>query len=778
MDEFGIGAPLPRLEDVRFITGRGRYTDDIPMSGLAFMEVVRSPYASARIKGFDISAAQAAPGVLLVLTGEDARAEGFGGYTSKMRKTNRQGEPNFEPPFRILEAERVRFVGDPVAIVVATSAEAARDGADLVLVDYEELPAISDIKAALAKGAPLVWDEVPNNECVFVELGDRKATAAAFAQAAHVAKGEFAISRVAHASIEPRVGIGLYDPVEDRYTLHAAVQAPHTTRNEIATRIFRIPENKLRVISPDVGGAFGGKGYSHPELALVLWAARKCDRPVKWVCTRSEAFLADFQARDNLAQVELALDANGKFLGVKVKNVLNLGAYLTNAGLQCGFHHVGSICGVYTNRNVDWEVSAVFTNTTPIIAMRGAGRPETTFMIERIIDIAAAEMSIDPAELRRRNLIPTAAIPYDTGFVHTYDSGDFEKGFDTAMRMADWAGFPERRARSQARGKLRGIGMAYAIESAAGVRDETAEIRFDTSGAVTIVVGTHSHGQSHETTFRQVVASMLGIAPKDMRMIYGDTDLTPFGRGTGASRSMTVAGSALVCAAERIIARGKQIAAHMLEVEESDIAFDAGVFTTRATNRSVDLAGIARFAHDFRQMPAHLGVGFAERVAFVSDGINFPNGCHVCEVEIDPATGETSIVGYWLSEDVGVVINPLVVKGQAVGGIAQGIGQALCEKIVFDGESAQLLTGSFMDYCMPRAKDLPAIEIKSQEVPAPNNPLGVKGAGESALVGALPAVINAICDALRPLGVKHIEMPATPARIWEAIEQARRAKAA
>jgi len=769
----GIGQPVPRLEDVRFITGAGRYTDDITLPGQCHMHLVRSPHAAARILSIDCAAAKSAPGVLAVFTGRDADAQGFGYFTAKMRKERRAGGMNFEAPYRVLASERVRFAGDPVAAIFAETPAQARDAAETVMVDYEILPAISTIPQALAEGAPSVWDEEPSNEIFVTEIGDKAKVEAGFAKAAHIAKADLLITRVAHAPIEPRNALGVYDAAEQRFTLYGGMQAPHVTRGELAGRIFKLPENNFRIVAPDVGGSFGLKGFAHPEFGLVLWAAKHLGRPVKWQCDRGEGFLTDHHARDNLAHAELALDETGKFLGLRVNNVVNLGAYLATTGLQCAINNIGGLAGVYANTAIHLNVSGVFTNTTPVCAMRGAGRPEASYIIERLIDIAAMEMNIDAAELRRRNLIPADAFPWNTGFVFTYDCGDFQTNQQAAERMSRWRDFETRRKEAQARGKLRGLGMAHVIEVAAGVRDEMAELRFDPSGGVTIVVGTHSHGQSHETTFRQVVASMLGIEPKDMRMIYGDTDAVAFGRGTGASRSMTAGGTALVRASEKIIQRGKAIAAHLLNAALDDMEFADGLFSVKGTNRKIDLKGVAAAAHDWRQLPPGMEAGFAERAISITDGTNFPNACHICEIEIDPETGDTEIIGYWISEDVGRIVNPLVVKGQIQGGVAQGIGQALSETIIYDKDSAQNLTGSFMDYAMPRASGLPSFKMESHEVLTKTNPLGVKGAGEAGVVGGLAATMNAVCDAMRPLGIKHIDMPATPSRIWTAFHAAK-----
>jgi carbon-monoxide dehydrogenase large subunit len=776
MREYGIGQSLPRSEDARLLRGVGRYTDDIRLPRQAHLYVLRSPHAAARIDGIDVAAAAAAPGVLAVLTGADAMADGLGTFPSRMKMKRRDGRPNFEPPYRVLAVNRVRMVGDAVVAVVAETVAQAKDAAELVTIDYAPLPSVTATADAAKAGTAAVWDEQPDNVCFVAEFGNQAAVDAGFAKAAHVARLDVVINRVSANSMEPRAALGLYDPADDRYTLYAGLQGPHLMRTHLAQNIFKLPETKFRVVAPDVGGAFGMKGSPYPELALVLWAAKRVGRPVKWISERSEALVSDHHARDNVAHVELALDKDGKFLALRVRNIVNLGAYLAFNGIHCGVNNIGGLSGVYTTPAIHLNVQGVFTNTNPTSPYRGAGRPEASYMVERVIDAAAREMGIDPAELRRRNLIPPSAMPYDTGFVFTYDSGEFEHNQQAVLKLADWAGFEARRAAAKTRGKLRGIGMAHVIEIAGGPApiptDEFAEVRFDPAGGCTLVLGTHNHGQGHETTFRQLAHELLGLDPAGVEVRFGDTDAVPHGRGTFGSRSISAGGAALLRAAEKIIAKGKKIAAHMLETAEADIEFKDGRFAVAGTDKSVDIVAVAKTSFSPPQLPRGLEPGLIESAILVPPGPTFPNGCHVCEVEIDPETGVVEVVGYWVVDDVGVVVNPLLVKGQIHGGVVQGIGQVLLENVAYDPESGQMLAGSFMDYGMPRAGDFPSFEVKSHEVPAKTNPLGIKGAGEAGTVGALPATMNAVVDALRPLGIRNLEMPATPQRVWRAIAAA------
>src|SRR5918997_481515 len=775
---FRIGASIPRVEDLRFVRGRGRYTDDIDVPNAAHMAVVRSPHAAARIRGIDASAALAAPGVLAVLTGADAEADKLGRLESSVDRSRRDGRPMARPPYRVLALDEVHFAGDAVAAVIAETRAAAQDAADLVVVDYDDLPSVTDAAEAVQPGAPAVWpDEVPDNVSFVFSQGDKAATDAAFAAADHVTTLDFRITRVSANPIEPRHAIGMYDPVEDRYTLYAGTQIPHRLRQELAEKTFGIPLHRLRVVSPDVGGAFGMKGSPFPEYVLVLWAARRVGRPVRWTATRGESFLSDYHARDNLSTVELALAADGTFKALRIRTLAGLGAYLAFNTAHPSTNNLGGLAGTYRTPHIHAEVLGVFTHTQPQAPYRGAGRPEATYAIERVIDVAADELGIDRVEIRRRNLIPPEAMPFKTGLVFTYDSGEFQKNMDRALAEADWAGFPKRREDAARRGRLRGIGLANAIEIAGGPfknpNEEAAEIRFDPGGTVTLLMGTHNHGQGHETAFRQLAVSLLGVAPDQVRVLAGDTDVVVHGRGTFGSRSMMAGGAALVRATEKIVEQGKAVAAHLLEAGESDIVFADGRFAVTGTDRGVGIEEVARASYVAGKLPKGADYGLAALAVVTPPEATFPNGCHVCEVEIEEETGRVQVVRYVVVDDVGTVINPLLLKGQIHGGVAQGLGQALLENLVYEPGTGQMVTGSFMDYAMPRADDLPPMDVISNPVPTPNNPLGVKGAGEAGTVGAIPVIMSAVADALRPLGVVHLDMPASPSRVWSAIRRAR-----
>jgi carbon-monoxide dehydrogenase large subunit len=776
--EFDLGRAVPRTEDDPLLRGRGRYTDDIALPRQAHLHVLRSPHAAARIRRIDIAAAASAPGILAVLTGADAAADGLGTFSSAVPRKRADGSPNLVPPYRVLALERVHHVGESVAAIIAESRAEAKDAAELIEIDWEILPAVTDTAAAAAPGAPAVWDEQPDNICFVHELGNKAAVDAAFARARHVVRERFRISRVAVNPMEARAALGLHDPREDRYTLYAGLQGVHHTRLELAQNIFKLPANRFRVISPDVGGGFGMKGSAFPELALVLWAARKVGRPVKWISERAEAFIADHHARDNVSEVALALDEDGKFLALAVETIANLGAFIASMGAHVPTNNLGGLAGPYRTPHIHVRVRGVFSNTNPTCPYRGAGRPEASYCIERIIDIAAREIGIDPVELRRRNMIPPDALPYKTGLVFTYDSGAFEETMDKALALADWRGVEQRRAAASGRGRLYGAGVASVIEIAGGPADipleEAIEIRFDPTGHATILAGTHSHGQGHETMYRQFAAHLLGLAPDRVRLLYGDTDLVFHGRGTFGSRSASTGGAAFLGAAQKIIEKGKLIAGHLLEASPLDIEFADGRFTVAGTDRGIELVEVAKASFVAQRLPRGMELGLDAQAVVTPPGATFPNGFHVAEVEIDPETGSLQIVRYAVVDDVGRVVNPLLLKGQIHGGIAQGAGQALAEQLIYDIASGQLLTGSFMDYPMPRAADFPFFAVGSNEVPARTNPLGIKGAGEAGTVGALPAVMNAVNDALAPLGIRHFDMPATPERLWRAISSARR----
>jgi carbon-monoxide dehydrogenase large subunit len=770
--EWAIGQSVPRFEDPRLVRGEGNYIGDMMFPGTVPGYVLRSPHAHARIRKIDVSKAKAAPGVLAVLTGEDWDNSGFGDLPVPSGPKRRDGSPLYKPRYRALARDRVRWVGDYVAFVVAETVNQAMDAAELIEVDYETLPSITSTADAVKPGAPLVWDDCPNNIC-FVHLeGDKAKTDAAFANAAHVVKHHFVINRVTAATMEPRGSIGMYRKHDDHYTIYTTLQRNFTFREELCKFVLKVPEHKVRVVSGDIGGSFGMKSAVYNEVALVLWAAKVTGRPVKWISTRSESFLSDGQARDNVTDAELALDKDGNFLGLRVNTIANVGAFLQVGG-QSFVGNLGTLAGVYKTPAVYVDVTAVITNTNPVRPYRGNGRPESAYIIERMVDVAADELGMDPADLRRKNSIPPDAMPFKTGLTFTYDSGDFAHVMDEALELADIKGFEKRRAESKKRGKLRGIGFSNTIERAAAPGTEGAEIRFDRGGTVTLFSGANNQGQGHETAFKQIVCDRLGIDPKDVTYISGDTDTVFYGEGTGGSRSATLGGSAMAAAADKVIEKGKKIAANVLKIEVEDIKFEDGIFSSPKSNQTMTITDVAKAANDPKKLPKGMEFGLTQTAIFYADVENFPNGAHVCEVEIDEETGHVEVVRYSVVDDVGTIINPLLVYGQITGGVAQGIGQILMEDIHFDKESGQLTTGSFMDYAMPRATDISALEIHSHPVPTPTNPLGVKGCGEAGCVGAMPATANAIVDALSVYGVRHIEMPATPETVWRTIQEAR-----
>ncbi len=774
MGEYAIGQGVTRREDPRLLRGEGRYLDDMFFPRETHAAVVRSPHAHARIRSIDTRAASQMPGVLAVLTPEDYAADGLGSIPCDLPRKRRDGRPMFTPPRPALAHGTAQYVGHPVAVVVAETLASARDAAERVEVDYEPIKSVIDAPDAHGSDAPTLWEDCSGNEAIYHQAGDAKATEAAFAKAAHVVRQRIRIPRVAMNPMEPRGAVGVWDPGEGRYTLYCGLQRPFLFRRNIAQRIMNIPETDLRLVTGDIGGSFGLRGSVYPEMILVIWAARRVGRPVRWIADRTEGFVADDHARDNVTDAELALGPDGKFLALRVKTDANLGAVVSFRGAGPPTSNIGGLAGVYTFEAAHVTVSGMMTNTVPTSPYRGAGRPEASLVVERIIDIAADELGIDPVELRRRNMIPADAMPYKTALTFRYDSGAFEKTMDVALHLADYAGFAARKAESEKKGLLRGIGVSTTIEAAAGGEAlETAEIRFDPSGTVTLVCGAVSHGQGHETTFIQVMCDRLGIPPDKVRYIYGDTDKVAFGVGTGGSRSATMAGSAVHLASGKIEAKARKIAAHLLEAAEADIELTDGVFVVAGTDRKIAFTDVAQAAFEPNQIPKGMEPGLYETATFTNNSSNFPNGCQVCEVEIDPDTGVTRIVKYAVVDDVGRVLNPLLLEGQIIGGICQGVGEALMEELVYDG-TGQLVTGSFMDYAMPRADDMCDVLAEENCVPTPTNPLGVKGAGEGGTVGALPSVINAVVDALSPLGVRHIDPPATPERVWRAIQAAKK----
>ncbi|MPZ41451.1 MAG: molybdopterin-dependent oxidoreductase [Rhizobiales bacterium] len=768
--KFGIGQPVRRVEDQRFITGRGSYVDDIDLPRQCYGVVVMSPHAHARIVNIDTSKAAAAAGVLCVLTGQDAAADGIGLLMVPMPED--MGGPKGHRARRpLLAVDKVRAVGDRVAFVVAETLRQAQDAAELIEVDYETLPAVVSVDDAVKSDAPAVWEECPSNVSFTLAFGNKDATDTAFTKAHHTVSLRLESNRLSANSIEPRAAIGVYDAAEDAYTLYATSQNPHGNRTQLATNVLKIPETKLRVISPDVGGGFGMKCGGYPEDGLVLWASRRIGRPVKWNSTRSEALLGDTHGRDQVVHGELALDEAGKVLGLRVNSMHAVGSHNFGSTMVNIFFTIKLAPGVYDVPALHAIGKGVYTNTGPVHPYRGAGRPEATYLIERLLDRAATVVGIDPVEIRRRNFIPPSSMPHKTATNTTYDSGDFARVMDECLKLADWNGFAKRAAASKKNGKRRGRGICYFLEEAS-VFNERMSLRFDPSGMVTIIAGTHSHGQGHATVYAQMVSEWLGVPFENIRFVQGDTDAVPIGRGTYGSRSMQVGGNALKKAADAIIDQAKAMAAHLMEAAVGDVEFKDGRFGIVGTDRTMALTDVAKAFYRPMLLPPQFEVGLEAAGSFASEPPNYPNGCHVCEVEIDPDSGAVALASYHAVDDVGRVMNHLLCEGQVHGGVAQGVGQALMECIRYD-DSGQLVTGSFQDYCMPRAADLPDIVSELAEIPSTTNPLGVKAAGEAGCTGAPPAVIGAVLDALRPLGIDHIDMPATSSRVWTAIQHAR-----
>ena len=753
-EKFGIGQPVQRFEDPRLLRGEGSFVDDMALPGMAHIAYVRSPHARARILKVDSSQARAAPGVLGVYTVEDLERDGVGTQSVTIKRTRPDGKPMFWRAHPGLAKGMTRCVGDPVAIVVGETQAAAQDAAERVAVEYEDLPVTQP-----------VWDECADNLSYTFALGNKAAADAAFAGAAHVVKRSYTVSRVHAQFMEPRGAIGDWNEGEGRYTLHCDTQYPHKVR-EITAALLKVPEHRIRVVTKDVGGGFGGKGWAHLEHRHVLWLARKLGRPVKWTCQRSEALLADEHARDVASEIELAFDAGHRILALRARNTSALGAYVSSdRNLLPNFANLGSLAGMYLIPAAHVEVAGMFSHTGPLAAYRGNGRPEAIYFLERLLDDAARELGVDRVELRRRNLIPPSKMPYQTAIQFKYDCGEFERGMDEALHMSDWSGFAARRKESEKRGKLRGIGLSNAIERAAAPGMDYAEVRFDPSGDATLLIGTTSQGQGHETMYRQIAATRLGIEPETLRVVEGDTDAVAYGAGAFGSRSAAIGGTALWLAADKVIEKGRKIAAHVLESAEADVGFAQGRFSISGTDRGLSIREVAKASFAFGNLPKGMEPGLFERATFSPVQETFPNGTHVCEVEVDPDTGGIEIARYVVVDDVGTEINPLTLHGQVVGGVAQGLGQILMEQVVYDAEG-QLLTASFMDYAMPRAQDLCNVEIGHNAVPTKLNPLGAKGAGEAGCVGALAAAMNAIVDAI---GTSDIEMPTTPEKIWRAV---------
>src|SRR3954453_1200250 len=777
----GIGASVKRKEDFRFLTGRGTYTDDINRPGQTYAYILRSPHASADIVKIDTGKAAKAPGVVAILTGADYDK---GGLPAGWQIHSKDGSPMIEPPHFPLCKDKVRHVGDQVALVVAETYAQARDAAELIDVTYKESKPIVSLADADKPGAAQVWPEAKSNTCFDWHIGDKAAVDAAFAKAAHVTKIDIVNQRLIPNAMEPRAAIGDFDRATGEFTLFTTSQNPHVIRLLMGAFVLQIPESKLRVVAPDVGGGFGSKTFHYAEEALVSWAAGKIERPIKWPSDRSEAFLTDAHGRDHVSHAELAMDKDGKFLALRVNTKANMGAYLsTFAPCVPTYLSATLLAGVYSTPAIYAEVKAIFTNTAVVDAYRGAGRPETTYLLERLVEKAARETGIDRVEIRRKNFIPVDAFPYQTPVALQYDSGDYFSTLDMALKTSDWAGIDKRKADSKAKGKLRGIGISTYLEACGiapsavvgslGARAglyETGQIRVHPTGSVTVFSGTHSHGQGHETTLAQLVVDQLGVPFDQVEVVHGDTAKIPFGMGTYGSRSLAVGGSAMVKAMDKIVAKGKKIAAHLMEAAVEDIEFADGQFKVAGTDKTKTLTDISLAAYVPHNYPIEeIEPGLDETAFYDPKNFTFPAGCHVCEIEVDMETGVPEVVNFVAVDDVGRVINPMIVEGQVQGGVAQGIGQALLENAVYDA-NGQLVTGSFMDYTMPRAHDFPTMHVATENTMCTHNPLGSKGVGEVGAIGSPPAVINAVVDALREFGVRHLDMPATPEKIWTIIQ--------
>jgi aerobic carbon-monoxide dehydrogenase large subunit len=773
MGEYGVGQAVPREEDPYLLRGAGRYVDDVAQVGLLRAYVLRSPHAHARIRSIDVSAAKEMPGVVLVLAGNDPAVMALGNQKPTAPRKRRDGSPAFACSQLALAGDMVRYIGEPVAFVVAETLNQAKDAAEAIAVDYETLPAVATLAEAIAPGATAVYEKCPDNIAFIHEAGNKAAADAAFAKAAHVIRHRMVINRLTTNSMEPRGALAEYDTRDQRLTLRVTAQGPHQFRRFLASDIFKVPETQIRVIAENVGGGFGMKGGLYPEYILCCLAAKLSGAPVKWIGERGESLLSDEHCRDNITEAELALDADGKFIGFRARTYANIGAYYhSDRSAGPPTNNIGVLSGTYVIPAAHVEVNAVLTNTMLTGPYRGAGRPEAAYVMETLVDFAARELAIDRAELRRRNMIPASAMPYTTALVYTYDCGDFGKNLEDCLELADYAGFAQRRAESEERGKLRGLGLASTVEASNAGLIEHAEIRFDPTGTLTVLVGTHDHGQGHQTTFRQIIADKFGVDPARIAFKFGDTDQIMIGTGTFGSRSTACAGTAMLMAADKIIAKGTKIAAHMLEAGEHDIEFRNGKFAVAGTDRAVDLVQVARDAFVPAKLPKGVEPGFYETGTFDGGERTYPNGCHISEVEIDETTGEVALVRYTAVDDVGHMINPLLVEGQLHGGVAMGVGQALMENMVYDG-SGQVVSGSFMDYAMPRAHDFCDFKLGENEVPTKTNPLGVKGAGESGTVGALASLMNAINHAMAEIGADYVQMPATPEKVWQAIQKAR-----
>jgi carbon-monoxide dehydrogenase large subunit len=772
MARYSISQPVHQVEAERLLKGRGRYTDDVTIARQAYAVFLRSPHAHADIKRIDTRAAAQISGVLAVLTGEDWAADGLGNVPGGAPPKRRDGSPGYRPPRPGLTRDRVRHVGHMVAVVVAESVNLAKDAAELIEVDYEPLPVHLDAVTGSDPDTPLLWPECDKNESFLSQKGNAEATETALASAPHVVRDTFVVSRVTANTIEPRSVVAEYDEGCDHYTVYACQQRPFVWRTMMTKHIFKISESQMTVIAGDVGGSFGMKGGLYPEVPVVVWAAKKVGRPVKWTCERGEGHIADDQARDVVINGELGFDESGKFLGIRFRCKANIGAFLSMTGFGTANGAANALCGTYALPTAHGQSAAIMTNTVPMANYRGPSSVPGTFALERLVDMAARKLKLDPCEIRRRNFISPDAMPWITPTGQKYDCGEFEKVMDKCLRQADYAGAAMRRAKAEARGMLYGVGVSSSVDPSAGPAPECAELRFDPGGTVTVLAASTAGGQCHATIYTQIVSQALGMDVEKIRVVEGDTSRMAWGSGTGAARTATLSGTNVLKAAEKIREKGRRIAAHLLEVKLDTVNFEDGIYFAVGTNKSITFDEVAKTAFKPDKLPKDMEFGLYETSSWQPSQHNVPNTFHVCELEIDPETGTIEIVRYNSVHDVGVELNPLGVRDQVQGGIAQAVGQALMEQIVFN-ESGQVLTGSFMDYAMPRATDICRVNMGNHPVPTKTNPLGVKGAGECGTVGALAATMNAVNDALAPLGIKNFAMPATPHRVWQAIQVAR-----
>jgi aerobic carbon-monoxide dehydrogenase large subunit len=781
-----IGQAVKRVEDKRFITGKGKYTDDIVLPNMTYAYIIRSPYAHAKILKVDTSQALAMEGVVAIFTGEDIAKAGIGGVPCGWQVNFNTGETMKEPPHPLLVKDKVLHVGDSVAVVIAESRALAKDAAEMVEIDYEELPCVTDPQKAIQKGAPVVHDIAPDNKCFVWELGDRNKTDDHIAKSHHVTTLEFVNQRMAPNAIEPRAAIGDYDESNDRYTLYTSSQNPHLIRLLMCAFVLGLPEHKVRVVAPDVGGGFGSKIFHYTEEALVIWASKQIGRPIKWVAERSESFITDAHGRDHVTKAEMGFDKDGKIMALRVRTAANLGAYLSTFSTAVPTYLHGTLLqGLYTTPAIHVEVTGTFTHTNAVDAYRGAGRPEATYLLERLVETGAKELGIDPAELRFKNFIPpfdgVNQPGYQTQVALQYDSGNYHAVLERALEMVDYQNFRKEQAEARKKGKYLGIGFSTYIEACGiapsavvgslGARAglfESAQVRIQPTGKVSVYTGSHSHGQGHETTFAQVVADKFGISMSDVEIVHGDSDAVAFGMGTYGSRSLAVGGSAIVKSIEKVLEKGAKIAAHKLEASVNDLEYKGGKWTVKGTDKSIGFGDIALTAYVPHDYPQGLEPGLDFSSFYDPANFTYPYGTHIAVVEVDIETGKVTLKRFVACDDVGNVINPMIVDGQIHGGVVQGIGQALFEEAVYD-DNGQLLTGSYMDYTMPRADDLPMFEVDRKVTPCPHNPLGVKGAGEAGTIGSAPAVVNAVLDALSPFNIKDMNMPLTPQKVWKAI---------